>query len=706
MPRHSIIAWTLSIGLLSSSAYGQVDTSAYNLEGVEVRADANATSISSKDPNFTVTIGRKELEKAACCNLSESFETNPNIDVAFTDAVTGTKHIKMFGLAGKYAQIQAEMTPLVRGLLSNSGLTFIPGTWVESIQLTQGIGSVTNGYESMTGQINIELLKPEELAAAAIRPGAEGRGDLLLNIYGNQGSRGEMNVAWGKDVHRQWAIGLLGHASTRNQVMDRNADGFSDMPVGHQINGMLRARFFGDRNTEGLFTIQALDDLKVGGQLRTDQPNFGQGWQSALHQQRLAYSSKTGWVSETNPENSIGLIVQFHRNLMEGRLGSELTPATQWNVFQSQIGGLVQLLGSWHLESINWDHRFGTQIIGDQYITDFHLGNPVAPHNAWREQVAGIFSEWSKERDASTVVIGGRVDYHNVLGWQFSPRLHLRYALSEFGTLRINTGRGFRLAMPLTESYGLLASQRALYVDDQLSTPTGDNLESAWNLSSSYVRVFEWNYRPGTFTANAQYSHFTDAVIHDLWTPGEHHIYRAPEGQDGGAVKSSISAGTTLDYSLSKHVDLRGSYRWQDSRSNFMAANGDVVNRTKPFVSQHRGLLMVSYHDNKHWLADLTTQLYSPQYLPLVHNNEAVDMSPAFTLLHAQVAYEFTGGRLYCGVENILDQRQTDPIQGIMDAEGNLLDPTHPTFQAEFDATRVWGPIFGRTLYLGMDLSL
>ncbi|MFZ8963365.1 MAG: TonB-dependent receptor plug domain-containing protein, partial [Schleiferiaceae bacterium] len=258
----------LAIGVTYQVA-GQVDTSLYNslqIDEVVVREEATGLSINTKSATLDLNISRTELKKAACCNLSESFETNPSIDVSFTDAVTGTKQIQLFGLAGKYAQIQVEMTPLVRGLLANSGLSFIPGTWVQSIQLTKGIGAVNNGPESMTGQINVEILKPEDLVDAAEAPDSEGRGNVLLNGYANQGGRFEFNEAYGRRLNDRWMVASLGHFSGRQQATDVNGDGFMDNPLGYQVNGMLRARYFGQNGWEGLYTFHALEDVKEGGQ--------------------------------------------------------------------------------------------------------------------------------------------------------------------------------------------------------------------------------------------------------------------------------------------------------------------------------------------------------------------------------------------------------------------------------------------------------
>ena len=129
------------------------------LTGVEVIYRKGGISFLTLDPRNTQIISTGELRKAACCNLAESFETNPSVDASFTDAVTGTKQIQMLGLAGKYTQIMQENIPTIRGLSSVYGLEYIPGAWVNSIYLSKGAGSVVNGYESLTEQINVDMKK-------------------------------------------------------------------------------------------------------------------------------------------------------------------------------------------------------------------------------------------------------------------------------------------------------------------------------------------------------------------------------------------------------------------------------------------------------------------------------------------------------------------------------------------------------------------
>ena len=120
-----------------------------NLDEVSVYERRKSSKLSFTNTQNTILVDANELLKAACCNLSESFETNPAIDVNFSDALTGTKQINMLGLKSPYILISEENIPMIRGASQAYGLTFTPGTWVESIQISKGSGSVVNGFESI-----------------------------------------------------------------------------------------------------------------------------------------------------------------------------------------------------------------------------------------------------------------------------------------------------------------------------------------------------------------------------------------------------------------------------------------------------------------------------------------------------------------------------------------------------------------------------
>lgn len=711
-----------SLCFLSLPLFGQVDTSLYQslqIKEVTIREDAAGLSIDSKSAQLDLNISRTELKKAACCNLSESFETNPSIDVAFTDAVTGTKQIQLFGLAGKYAQIQVEMTPLVRGLLANSGLQFIPGTWVQGIQLTKGIGAVSHGPESMTGQINVELLKPEDLVDAAAAPDSEGRGDVLLNGYFNQGGRFEINEAYGVRLNKKWMISSLGHFSGRQRGTDVNGDGFLDNPLGYQVNGMLRARYFGQNGWEGLYTFHALEDVKQGGQMANAfAPGIGadQLWTSQIKQGRLAFTAKTGWVNPDLPDQSFGSIVQVYSHELGVQMGlpKGTAPSSLYSQLRGiQNGGMAQVL-YYH----GWGALVQTSALilqHDAYqvgLDRLELGNG----RPWVENNVGLSTEWTYQTEERfTAVLGMRVDAHSIAGNQFSPRFHMRWEPWTSHTFRVVAGRGFRMAQPLLEEYGRLASQRFIRWEQYGQVLGGDllSMESATNLGLSYSHPFMLNYMAGGIQADLHRTQFQRAVIHDFYTPGERSIYPVTIRDWPGSIPlQSISAGISINYNLNKRSELRMAYRYQDLKASYYSddVNGNgLMTLPVPFVAPHRLMVHYSRSFKGGVVMDVTLQRYGKQAIPGIDPSirPAIDYAPAFHLLSAQIRHEFKGGDLYIGMENALNVTQSNPIDGAVSPQTSQpLLPSDPYFQSHFDATRIWGPIFGRMLYLGTNIAL
>ncbi len=713
----------LAIGVTYQVA-GQVDTSLYNslqIEEVVVREEATGLSINTKSATLDLNISRTELKKAACCNLSESFETNPSIDVSFTDAVTGTKQIQLFGLAGKYAQIQVEMTPLVRGLLANSGLSFIPGTWVQSIQLTKGIGAVNNGPESMTGQINVEILKPEDLVDAAEAPDSEGRGNVLLNGYANQGGRFEFNEAYGRRLNDRWMVASLGHFSGRQQATDVNGDGFMDNPLGYQVNGMLRARYFGQNGWEGLYTFHALEDVKEGGQW-TGSGAFPLGtgaadiWRSYMKQGRLAFTSKMGWVNPDHPDQSVGTILQLYSQTMNGFMGVDKPSSSPTDLQGIQNGLMAQVLfrQGWG----NWAQTSALLFSRDLY--SILLSHPsLSGLYDWGEQNIGLSTEWTWNPNPSfTGVLGARYDYNSVASHQFSPRLHLRWAPKEGHTLRVVAGRGFRNALPVTEEWGRFASNRQVrYAHNPIYSGwvwggTTDSREIAWNAGLSYSWNFEWNYMPGSLQLDAHSTQFGQAVIQDYYTPGQRYLY--PQFASGGSTSplSSNTLGAALTYQVNKRTEMRLAYRFQDLRTMYLDETGFVAQNLilpTPFVPKNRWMAHGSHDFKGGWTVDATLQRYGEQPIPGTDpaSYPALEVAPAFNLLSGQIRKAWKVGDVYLGVENALNVMQVNPIDGaVHPVTGAALLPTDPIFQTQFDATRIWGPIFGRMVYLGTNIVL
>ncbi len=677
----------------AGSAVAQKDTSRVQLKEAEVRGKATATRVTSKSIAFETVLGQGELRKAACCNLSESFETNPSIDASFSDAVSGTRQIELFGLSGKYAQIQTEMVPLVRGLWTAQGMSFVPGTWIESIQLTKGIGSIANGYESMTGQINVELHKPAEVADGATSVAMEGKGDVRLNAYINQSARTEVNAIAARRFSKRWSGAFLGHVSTRPKAMDNNGDGFMDNPLGFQANGLWRAQWEGPKGWEGHYSLHLVTDSSQGGQMSESQPNASNRWRAGMHNQRIAFTAKTGWVDEHHPDRSVGTIVSVSRSSQRTAFGSPAMGFLQAKALQNSA--LVQLL-----------YRTGnspllTHTRGISWQADAYTGHLFSAIDSTRwESVPGTFweSTWTPS-SLWTIVPGLRVDYHSVYGLQWTPRLHVRFAPAPRHTLRFAVGRGWRSSLPWNEQVGLYASNRDLIGNRNWDVQPWMQ-EVSWNTGLSYVWLFTLNHRIGTFSAEANATRFTSLVIHDLFTPTIHEVY-AVSGSLNNPAGASTAFSSTVDYSLSKFIDVRLAYKYQNvwSMTNGHPWSSVGLQPTdNPFVSRHRGMVNVAYTTHSQWVFDATAQLYGPKAIP-AKGSDGLPFdpwtSPAYTLVHGQITKKGKNWDVYVGVENALNVQQEQPIV-------SAAQPASPLF----DATLVWGPIFGRMFYMGTHLSL
>ena len=625
------------------------------------------------------TMSSGELLKAACCNLSESFSTNPSIDVNFSDAVTGNKQIKMLGLTSPYILMAEENIPAMRAY----GLSFVPGTWIESIQITKGAGSVINGYESISGQINYEIEKPINA-----RP-------FFLNLYTSEDSRYELNAHTKVKLSDKWATSLLAHGNVRQRKSDHNHDGFIDNPIGNQINLLNRWQYSNaEKGWVSFLNLNYMKDERQAGQIDynplTDKGTTN-AWGSEVNSERFTLSNKIGYVFPDTPYKSIGLQNSFQSHRQDSYFG-----LNSYDIHQkSWYGNLIynSIIG-------NTQHKFATGLSGtyDDYNEQLTT-SALAGDFSRIDRSVGAFFEYTYDNSSNfSFVAGVRADSHNNLGNFITPRFHLRYNPWKQATFRLSAGRGKRAANVIAENQQLLASSRQLHIiGGDGGKLYGLNPEIAWNYGASFLQAFKIWGKNAELSVDFYRTHFDNQVVVDLdHSPQQALFYNL----DGKSFANSLQAEVSI--TPVKGLDFKAAYKYYDVQTQF--TKGQLE---KTLTPKHRWFANIAYetadtHENNHsqWKFDVTFNWLGEQRLPTTATNplpyRLSDYAPSFATLNAQITRVFSKTfEVYVGGENITNYKQAN---GILAADA--------PFGAYFDSTMQYAPAFGQMYYAGLRFKL
>jgi outer membrane receptor for ferrienterochelin and colicins len=645
--------------------------STQQLDEVVVASRRPGAHISSMEPILTNVITENELQRAACCNLSEAFETNASVDVTFTDAVSGAQQIQLLGLAGIYSQILTENTPTIRGLGQPYGLGFIPGPWMESIHISKGAGSVVNGYESITGQINVELKKPES-------------SDMLFyNFYGNDFGRLESSLNVATRLNDQWSTMVLAHGEILENQFDHNGDSFLDHPLMRKYNIVNRYRYDKQGVMESQFGFRVMQENRRGGQMsffengaEMGSPNdYGFG----VKTDRYEAFARTGFFLPGQPDGSIGTQLSFIHHNHDSQYG--------WNEY---LGRQNTIYANFIYENSiagDPDHKINA---GFSFLFDDYKENLETMENETNfdrtESVPGVFAQYTFHYNEDFVgILGARADFHNLYGTFFSPRLHLRSNLTPTTTLRASAGKGYRVPNLLAENTGLLVSNRQLVFVEDI------NPEEAWNYGGSLTQNFDLFGREASVAAEYYRTDFVNQLIVDVDTDYGMAMFYNLDGK-------SYANNSQIEFKFQPALffDVTAAFRITDVKTTI---NDELVR--KPFVNNYKGLLSGSWVSrNNNWQVDLTGQFNGRSRIPdtsmLPDQFQMPTESPAHVIVHSQITRKWNNFDLYIGGENITNYKQHNPIIGASDPFGENL----------FDASMIWGPIMGRMFYLGLRYSI
>ncbi|WP_019947853.1 TonB-dependent receptor [Hymenobacter aerophilus] len=639
-------------------------------ELAEVKVEARALAYSGLTPTNTQVITSRDLTKSACCNLAESFETNASVEVSTTDAASGAKQIQLLGLDGAYTLLTLENLPALRGLATPYRLGYLAGPWIEGIDIIKGMGSVVNGYESMAGQVNIHLKDPEKTDR------------LHLNAYVNDMGKFDVNLNLAHRLTPKLSTALLLHTDHLGGRIDRNDDGFLDLPRATQFNAFNKWKYNSGNGFVTEIGLGALRETRQGGQVSFREKDAPNGPAYGITQETNRYTgyAKTSYAWAGRPYQSLGLLLSATDHDFTSRYGRR-------DYDGRQRTGLATLLFQSIIGTTAHTYRTGLSFVHDDYRETY---NPSTTNSTLlarnrREQVPGAFGEYTYQNASNLTVVGGlRLDRHNLYGWLLTPRLNVKYDPAKNTVLRFAAGKGLRVANPLAENSGMFVSSREFVISPDLRP------EKAWSVGGSATQYFTAFGRQGTLVADYYHTEFQNQVVADSYTDPERLLIGNLEP---GGRSFSRSFLTEVQVEPVKGLQAKAAYKYLDVQTSY---NGELLPRV--LVPRHRLFLNLAYATAfDKWRADLTVQGYGQR--PLAPEPGTAEQGPVFSpryaLLNAQLTRAFKRWEVYAGVENLTNYRQRNPIQG-------AAAPFGPTF----DAAMVWGPVYGRMSYLGMRFTL
>lgn len=635
------------------------------LEAARLVTSRQANYISKTTAVRTEVITAAGLCKMACCNLAESFENSASVTVGYSDAITGARQIRLLGLSGIYNQMLDENRPVMRGISAPFGLSYVPGQWLESIQIAKGPASVINGPEAISGQINLEHRKP-----TAEQP-------LFVNLFLSDVLRSEVNLASSLQLNNRWSTVTLAHFSHDPGNHDGNDDGFRDEPNATQFGLSNRWLYMDESGVQVRFGFKALKDERTGGQLSFDKsvPRSTDSWGTNIKNEGISGYLKVGVpLNEDNSQN-IATVIDYSYYTFDSHFGLKEYNATQNSLFLNLI----------YQNEFDEKSRlsFGGNIFYDdidEHLKDYYIGSFNSLYPGRKEGLYGLFGEYSFNDDEKfTLVAGVRGDYNSIYGWKVAPRLNIKYSFHDNLIFRALGGRGYRTPNVIADNLGILSTSR------KVEGWQGLKAEDAWTVGANLTAYFPLGEEEASISLDYFRSDFVDQVVVDQeFDLGKISIYNL----DGRSYTNTYQ----VDFNLEpiERFTMMATFRYTDAKIT-LAGQGLV---DKPLTSKYKGVLNLQYATRMNiWTFDFTAQLNGPSRVPLFTGFD--EYSPVHGIFFAQVTKKFKDVEIYVGGENLTNYRQE---RAIISAD----DPYSP----EFNASMIWGPLMGRKFYIGLRYTL
>lgn len=658
-------------------------TGVNELEKAVVQARQEGSYLSKMTPVKTEVITAAGLCKMACCNLAESFENSASVTVGYSDAITGAKQIRLLGLSGIYTAMLDENRPTMRGLAAPFGLSYIPGQWLESIQIAKGPSSVVNGLEAITGQINMEHRKPTD------------EKPLFINLFVDNHLMTEANIASSLQLNEKWSTVTMGHYSSMPMGHDGNGDGFKDEPTSLKFNLTNRWLYYDESGMQVRFGIRALTDDRTGGMTsfkkemrsenRADALNtmvHNGIWGSNINNKGVNAYVKIGVPLNAANTRNIAFVADYTYHQIDSYFGVKDYNGNQNSVFANLI--YQEEIGDSHRINAGVRNQFDLfgETLVDQYIISQKWNSNTYILDR-KENSVGVYGEYTyTSGDKFTAVAGVSVDYNSIYGLLVAPRANIKYAFTEDIIFRASGGRGYRSPNVVVDNIGMLSTGREISIAPSL------DMEDAWTYGGNITGYLPIGENRNSYLSFDYFrTDFNKQIIVDQELDfSKVSIYNL----EGRSFTNTYQADFSVE-PIERFV-IVATYRYTDAKVT-LAGQGLVE---RPMTSRYKGVLNLQYATRMNiWTFDFTAQLNGPCKLPVFMVENGVETSPAYPVFFAQITRKFKGVDVYVGGENLTNYKQKNPIIG-----------WENPYSSEFNASQVWGPILGWKVYAGMRFTL
>jgi len=676
-----LIAASLTIGSITTQAQEHSEDN----DSIYKETDLKEVNITARRMGITrmggaingINMNKEELFKAACCNLGESFTTNPSVDVAYNDATTGARQIKLLGLSGTYVQMLTENMPDFRGAATPYALGYVPGQWMKGIQVSKGSASVKNGYESITGQINVDYLKPDDEQG------------VTVNLYGDSKNRLEANADANVHINERLSTEVLLHHENSTKNHDENGDGFYDKPKVEQYNLQNRWKYVSDKYIMHA-GLTLLKENRNGGEMdhSTDNNVMNHStYRISLHTNRYSGYMKHAFILNKEHGTNIALMTSASMHKLDALYGWKTYDANEKNLYASLMYE-TNISPEHNISAgLSYNHDYISQLIQPGYST---ISNNTEANGLLnlkeKENTPGAYVQYTYTLGTRlTAMAGLRYDHSSIYGGFVTPRFHVKYSPADIISVRLSAGKGYRTVFAWAENNYLLASGRTLHIANDLKQ------EAAWNYGISTALYIPIANKTLKVNAEYYYTRFSNQAVVDYDT-NENVIDIA--NLNGKSYSHTFQIDAT--YPILKGLEITAAYRLNDVKTTYGG-----ITMEKPLTSRYKALLTASYKTPLGlWQFDATLQLNgggrNPKPYTLPNSTQSWDERfNAYEQLSAQVTRWFRHWSVYIGGENLTGFTQKTSIYGSNNPWGK-----------DFEPTLVWGPVHGRMVYAGVRINI